>query len=151
MNHAPMTHEHTRRATAMLPLFGLVSALLVPRIPPPPRANVQLCDGVDTDAALTAAEQLLADYDRGHQAAAKSPNAEGLGGALTANAWGLKSDRASLADAKDGLLGTLRIPGTPRKCREGRSKWDIAARRAFEKISYPDKVIEKICYNREHD
>ena len=46
--------------------------------------------------------------------------------------------RASLADAKDGLLGTLRIPGTPRKCREGRSKWDIAARRAFEKISYPD-------------
>ena len=86
-------------STAMLPLVGLVSALLVPRIPPPPRANVQLCDGVDTDAALTAAEQLLADYDRGHQAAAKSPNAEGLGGALTANAWALKSDRASLADA----------------------------------------------------
>jgi len=51
------------------------------------------------DAALTAAERVLAEYDTGHQAAARSRDAEGLGGGITANAWGLKVDRTKLADA----------------------------------------------------
>lgn len=58
------------------------------------RAPVTVCSD-----PLMEAERLLAEYDRGHQAAAKSPGAQGLGGALTANEWGLTMPRPPLSDA----------------------------------------------------
>jgi hypothetical protein len=67
---------------------------------PAARSRLAVCsEGSGNTNVLSEAERLLAEYDRGHQATAKSDGAQGLGGALTANEWGLTMPRPPLADA----------------------------------------------------
>lgn len=59
--------------------------------------------------ALDDAAAALAEYDAGHRAAAASPGAAGLGGALTANDWAKSADRPLLGAA----VKTVRLAAMP--------------------------------------
>ena len=52
--------------------------------------------------SIDEADSILAAYDAGHRAAAARPDSEGMGGALTANAWSLTAEREPLAGAVRG-------------------------------------------------
>ena len=49
--------------------------------------------------SINEADSILAEYDAGHRAAAARSDSEGMGGALTANAWSLTVEREPLAGA----------------------------------------------------
>ena len=59
---------------------------------------------VESDPAIERADALLAEYDASHRAAAAAAGAEGIGGALTANAWAVSADKSALAEAVRTLL-----------------------------------------------
>ena len=67
----------------------------------------------DMNDMIGESEALLSKYDAEHRAAAASPGAKGLGGAITANEWADAADRAGLAAA----VRALRLAAMPRNGR----------------------------------
>ena len=61
----------------------------------------------------TMAVALLAAYDEGHRATAAQPGSEGLGGAISANAWAAEQPPAPLGEAVRALLAAAE-PGDGR-------------------------------------
>ena len=80
------------------------------------------------------ADEVLSAYDNAHRAAASQPDAEGLGGALTANAWSLNADKAPLAAAVRSLAATALQ-------RDGRLMLGICANDATEGVATLKKWV----------
>ena len=93
---------------------ALLAASLAFSLPRPPplgaRPPSRLCLSA-TDVASASA--LLAAYDEGHRATAAQPGSEGLGGAISANAWAAEQPPAPLGEAVRALLAAAK-PGDGR-------------------------------------
>ena len=74
------------------------------------------------------ADDVLSAYDKAHRAVASHPDAQGLGGALTANAWSLNATAAPLAAAVRSLAATALQ-------RDGRLMLGICANDAEEGVA----------------
>ncbi|EOD10132.1 hypothetical protein EMIHUDRAFT_471782, partial [Emiliania huxleyi CCMP1516] len=95
----------------MVALFAASLAFTLPRPPPlGARPPSRLCLSA-TDVASASA--LLAAYDEGHRATAAQPGSEGLGGAISANAWAAEQPPAPLGEAVRALLAAAK-PGDGR-------------------------------------
>ena len=110
-------------------------------------ADVDASSGVDVSAvaenlsewlsapmSIDKADEVLSAYDNAHRAVASQPDAEGLGGALTANAWSLNADAAPLAAAVRSLAATALQ-------RDGRLMLGICADDAAEGVATLKKWV----------
>ena len=80
------------------------------------------------------ADEVLSAYDKAHRAVASHPDAQGLGGALTANAWSLNATAAPLAAAVRSLAATALQ-------RDGRLMLGICANDAEEGVATLKKWV----------
>ena len=80
------------------------------------------------------ADEVLSAYDNAHRAVASHPDAQGLGGALTANAWSLNATAAPLAAAVRSLAATALQ-------RDGRLMLGICANDAEEGVATLKKWV----------
>lgn len=80
------------------------------------------------------ADEVLSAYDNAHRAVASHPDAQGLGGALTANTWSLNATAAPLAAAVRSLAATALQ-------RDGRLMLGICANDAEEGVATLKKWV----------
>ena len=116
------------------------------RIPCVCSADVDASSGVEVSAVaetlkewlapmpIDKADEVLSAYDNAHRAVASHPDAQGLGGALTANAWSLNATAAPLAAAVRSLAATALQ-------RDGRLMLGICANDAEEGVATLKKWV----------
>ena len=110
-------------------------------------ADVDASSGVDVSAvaenlsewlsapmSIDKADEVLSAYDNAHRAVASHPDAQGLGGALTANTWSLNATAAPLAAAVRSLAATALQ-------RDGRLMLGICANDAEEGVATLKKWV----------
>ena len=137
---APALALHAHPRWGVLPRSGRISPCIC-------SADVDASSGVDVSVVaenlaewlsapmpIDKADEVLSAYDNAHRAVASQPDAEGLGGALTANAWSLNADAAPLAAAVRSLAATALQ-------RDGRLMLGICANDAAEGVATLKKWV----------